>query len=192
MAMMHIHIDKSKQKRGFFAAKAAKKLIHEIISSSEHKASRQRQSVFLNVRLCPQLYFVYWDMSRCLRTLTETLEEGSFVDGDIQVRPFVPPHLNSSTCRTASQLKSHLVQKKLKKKLSHLMLVSDVSTPATADPNTGHGSDEERPLLSNEEPPGCSTSSEQQDNSKVPCNHSLIPDSSLSAQVQRRPRWMKF
>lgn len=84
------------------------------------------------------------------------------------------------------------MQKKLKKKLSHLMLVSDVSTQATADPHTGHGSDEERPLLSNEEPPGCSTSSEQQDNSKVTCNHSLIPDSSLSAQVQRRPRWMNF
>lgn len=34
----------------------------------------------------PQLYFVYWDMSRCLRTLTNTLEEHSCVANDIQVR----------------------------------------------------------------------------------------------------------
>lgn len=40
--------------------------------------------------MCPQLYFVYWDMSRCLKTLTETLEEGSCMNGDIQVRLFVP------------------------------------------------------------------------------------------------------
>uniref|UniRef100_A0A4W6E513 Transmembrane protein 268 n=1 Tax=Lates calcarifer TaxID=8187 RepID=A0A4W6E513_LATCA len=32
-----------------------------------------------------QLYFVYWDMSRCLRALTETLEERSFVANDTQV-----------------------------------------------------------------------------------------------------------
>lgn len=78
------------------------------------------------------------------------------------------------------------MQRKLKKKLSHLMLVSEAPTPGTADPHAGHGSDEERPLLRNEEPPGCSTSSDQQDNSKVPSNHGLIPDSSLTAKVQRR------
>ena len=33
-----------------------------------------------------QLYFVHWDMFRCLRALTETLEERSFVANDIQVR----------------------------------------------------------------------------------------------------------
>ncbi|AWP21370.1 putative transmembrane protein C9orf91 -like [Scophthalmus maximus] len=32
-----------------------------------------------------QLYFVYWDMAHCLRALTETLEERSFVANDIQV-----------------------------------------------------------------------------------------------------------
>ncbi|KAG7225449.1 hypothetical protein INR49_027443 [Caranx melampygus] len=32
-----------------------------------------------------QLFFVYWDMSRCLRALTETLEERSFVANDTQV-----------------------------------------------------------------------------------------------------------
>lgn len=38
------------------------------------------------VCVCPQLCFVYWDMSCCLRTLTEILEEGrSFVADDIQV-----------------------------------------------------------------------------------------------------------
>lgn len=54
------------------------------------------------VCVCPQLCFVYWDMSRCLRTLTETLEEGSsFVAGDVQVSrtlfatpPPLPAHLS--------------------------------------------------------------------------------------------------
>lgn len=77
------------------------------------------------------------------------------------------------------------MQKKLKKKLSHLVLVSDAPAPPTSDPRTGHGSDEERPLLRNEE--GCSTSSDQQDRSKVSSNHSLVPDASLTAQVQRCP-----
>ncbi|KAK7906988.1 hypothetical protein WMY93_015600 [Mugilogobius chulae] len=44
-----------------------------------------------------QLYFVYWDMSRCLRALTETLE----------------------------QSQSQIIQKKLQKRLSHLVLVSE-------------------------------------------------------------------
>lgn len=116
-----------------------------------------------------QLYFVYWDMSRCLKTLTETLEEGSFLSGDIQ--------------------------KKLKKKLSHLVLVSDAPAavnPEVGEPNTGHGSDEERPLLRNEEPQGCSTSSSQQDDSKVTSNHSLIPDSSLTAQDKAHQLLMTY
>lgn len=47
--------------------------------------------VFLFVCVCVslQLYFVYWDMSHCLRALTETLEERSFVANDIQVREFI-------------------------------------------------------------------------------------------------------
>lgn len=36
----------------------------------------------------PQLYFVYWDMSHCLRTLTDTLEEHNCAVNDIQVRGF--------------------------------------------------------------------------------------------------------
>lgn len=137
-------------------------------------------------------------MSRCLKTLTETLEEGSFLSGDIQVRRFSCRTSIRTTSRftadyslnaqSAIQLKSNSVQKKLKKKLSHLVLVSDAPAavnPEVGEPNTGHGSDEERPLLRNEEPQGCSTSSSQQDDSKVTSNHSLIPDSSLTAQVRR-------
>lgn len=54
-----------------------------------------------------QLYFVHWDMSRCLRALTETLEEHSFVANDIQVREpgtsvalFVLPLLYRFPCAT--------------------------------------------------------------------------------------------
>lgn len=36
--------------------------------------------------MSPQLCFVYWDMSRCLRTLADALEEHS---ADVQVR--IPP-----------------------------------------------------------------------------------------------------
>lgn len=36
--------------------------------------------------MSPQLCFVYWDMSRCLRTLADALEEHS---SDVQVR--IPP-----------------------------------------------------------------------------------------------------
>ncbi|KAM9339966.1 transmembrane protein 268 [Symphorus nematophorus] len=104
-----------------------------------------------------QLYFVYWDMSHCLRTLTETLEERSFVANE--------------------------TQNKLKKKMSHLVLVSEV---AAVDPEVGGsevepGSDEQRPLLSNEET-GCSTASSQQEDAKVTTSYSLIPDASLPAQ----------
>lgn len=69
---------------------------------------RKSNSLVCIVCVCPQLCFVYWDMSRCLRTLTETLEEGSsFVSGDIQVSrtlfalpppdplSILPPHLMS-------------------------------------------------------------------------------------------------
>lgn len=50
---------------------------------------------YLCVCVCLQLYFVYWDMSRCLRALTETLEERSFEVNDIQVRE------SSSVCSPA-------------------------------------------------------------------------------------------
>ncbi|XP_040910102.1 transmembrane protein 268 isoform X2 [Toxotes jaculatrix] len=105
-----------------------------------------------------QLYFVYWDMSRCLRALTETLEEHSFVANDTQ---------------------------KLKKKMSHLVLVAEV---AAVDPEAGgsdgeQDSDEQRPLLRREDT-GCSTSSSQREDAKVITNYSLIPDPSLPAQAK--------
>ncbi|XP_054461973.1 transmembrane protein 268 isoform X2 [Anoplopoma fimbria] len=106
-----------------------------------------------------KLYFVFWDMSRCLRALTETLEEGSFVEND--------------------------TQNKLKRKLSHLVLVTE---DAAVDPEVG-GSDEEqdsseqRPLLGHEDT-GCSSSSSQSEGAKVTTNYSLIPDASLPAQAK--------
>lgn len=106
-----------------------------------------------------QLYFVYWDMSRCLRALTETLEERSFVANE--------------------------TQKKLKKKMSHFVLVSDViaDDPEAGGPDVEQGSDEQRPLLGNEETNG-GTSSSQREGPNVTTNYSLIPDASLPAQAK--------
>lgn len=105
-----------------------------------------------------KLYFVYWDMSRCLRTLTETLEEHSFVEND--------------------------PQKKLKRKMGHLVLVTEDTAvePEVGGSDVEQGSDEQRPLLSHEDT-GCSTSSSQQGSTKITTNYSLVPDASLSAQA---------
>ncbi|TNN59722.1 Transmembrane protein C9orf91 [Liparis tanakae] len=106
-----------------------------------------------------QLYFVFWDMSRCLRALTETLEERSSVEDD--------------------------AQNKMKRNMSHLVLVTE---DAAVDPEPG-GSDveqdssEQRPLLRHEDT-GCSTSSSQWEGAKVSTNYSLIPDASLPAQAK--------
>ncbi|XP_029370687.1 transmembrane protein 268 [Echeneis naucrates] len=102
-----------------------------------------------------QLYFVYWDMSPCLRALTETLEE-----------------VNDT-------------QNKLKRKLSHLVLVSEF-TPA--DPEVGgsdgeHDSDEQTPLLQHEDA-GCPAASSRRGGAKVTTNYSLIPNASLPAQTR--------
>ncbi|XP_069555701.1 transmembrane protein 268 [Brachyistius frenatus] len=101
-----------------------------------------------------QLYFVYWDMSPCLRTLTETLEERS-----------------SATTDT---------QKKLKSKMSHLVLVTEVPAvnPEACGSDVEQDLDEQRPLLRNEDA-GSTTSS-----TKVTTNYSLIPDASLPAQTK--------
>ncbi|XP_070702478.1 transmembrane protein 268 [Pempheris klunzingeri] len=106
-----------------------------------------------------QLYFVYWDMSRCLRALTETLEERSFMENE--------------------------TQNKLKKKMSHLNLVTEVTTvdPEESASNAEQGSDEQRPLLRDEET-GCSSSSSQREDAKVTTNYSLIPAASLPAQAK--------
>ncbi|KAL6099552.1 tmem268 [Pungitius sinensis] len=106
-----------------------------------------------------QLYFVFWDMSCCLRALTETLEEQSFVEDD--------------------------TQNKLKRKLSHLVLVTE---DAAVDPEVG-GSDEEqdsceqRPLLRHEDTE-CSTSSNRPEGANATNNYSLVPDASLPAQAK--------
>ncbi|XP_045915351.1 transmembrane protein 268 [Micropterus dolomieu] len=106
-----------------------------------------------------QLYFVYWDMSRCLRVLTETLEEYSFVESE--------------------------TQNKLKRKMSHLTLVTEVSAvdPEVGESDMEESSDEQRPLLRDNET-GCSTSSSQREDAKVTTNYSLIPDASLPAQAK--------
>lgn len=106
-----------------------------------------------------QLYFVFWDMSRCLRALTETLEERSSVEDD--------------------------TQNKMKRNMSHLVLVTE---DAAVDPELG-GSDaeqdssEQRPLLRHEDT-GCSTSSSQWEGARVSTKYSLVPDASLPAQAK--------
>ncbi|XP_010733668.2 transmembrane protein 268 [Larimichthys crocea] len=104
-----------------------------------------------------QLYFVYWDMSHCLRALTETLEERSSVAND--------------------------TQKKMKKKMSHLVLTAEIKT---VDPEVGGSDveedeevvDEQRPLLRNEE-----RNCQRQDVS-IATIFSLVPDASLPAQAK--------
>ncbi|XP_047460365.1 transmembrane protein 268 [Mugil cephalus] len=107
-----------------------------------------------NMKLC----FVYWDMSRCLKALTETLEGRSSVTTDIQ--------------------------KKLKSKMSHLVLVTEVEADDTEAPEEEEqSSDERRPLLGNGDAGG-SNSSSQRDSTKVTTNCSLIPEASLPPQVK--------
>ncbi|KAK5854977.1 hypothetical protein PBY51_005122 [Eleginops maclovinus] len=77
-----------------------------------------------------QLYFVYWDMSRCLKALTETLEERNFVGND--------------------------TQNKLKKKMSHLVLVTEETA----------------------------VDLRLEEAAKVATNYSLVPDEALPAQTR--------
>uniref|UniRef100_A0A3B4VCC2 Transmembrane protein 268 n=1 Tax=Seriola dumerili TaxID=41447 RepID=A0A3B4VCC2_SERDU len=106
-----------------------------------------------------QLYVVYWDMSRCLRALTETLEEHSFVAND--------------------------TQRKLRRKMSHLVLVSEVTAadPEVSGSDVEQDLDEQRPLLGHEDT-GCRASSSQREDAKVTTNYSLIPDLSLPPQAK--------
>lgn len=73
--------------------------------------------------------------------------------------------------------------------MSHLILVSKAppTDPEVGESETEGGLDEQRPLLRTEEP-GCSTPSSQQEDAKITSNLSLIPDSSLTAQVCGRDR----
>ncbi|KAK5911116.1 hypothetical protein CgunFtcFv8_005322 [Champsocephalus gunnari] len=106
-----------------------------------------------------QLSFVYWDMSRCLRALTETLEERSFVVND--------------------------TQNKLKKKMSHLALVTEETAVdlKVGGSDVEQDPDEQRPLLS-QESAGSSTPPSPPEAAKVTTNYSLIPDQSLPAQAK--------
>lgn len=84
------------------------------------------------------------------------------------------------------QSMSHFHQNKLKRKMSHLTLVTEVSAvdPEVGESDMEESSDEQRPLLRENET-GCSTSSSQREDAKVTTNYSLIPDASLPAQVKR-------
>lgn len=107
-----------------------------------------------------KLYFVYWDMSPCLRALTETLEELSFVTTD--------------------------TQNKLKSKMSHLVLVTKVSASdpeARSSDVEEEDSDEQSPLLGNGNT-GTSTSSNQQKDTELTTNYTLVPDASLPPQAK--------
>lgn len=113
-----------------------------------------------------QLYFIYWDISHCLRALTEALEEGNH--------------------------EAQNIQKKLQKRMSHLVLVSeapqtlsDAGTPHTEaqEGDVEQGTDEHRPLLQNEEPER-STSSGQKRADQLTSKYSLVPDPALPAQAR--------
>lgn len=121
-----------------------------------------------------QLYFVYWDMAQCLRALTEVLEER-----------------NSETQST---------QKKLQKRLSHLVLVSEVpqsgpesgtSQTETVEVEVEQDTDEHRPLLQNDDPER-STSSVQKGAHQVTTSFSLVPDSALPAQAKAHQLLMTY
>ncbi|XP_019964176.2 transmembrane protein 268 [Paralichthys olivaceus] len=117
-----------------------------------------------------QLYFVYWDMTRCLRALTEALEDHSFVANDIQ--------------------------KKLKKKMSHLVLMTKVTAvdrEVVGSDVEQQASEEQRPLLTHDDQDaGCSSSSSQRDDNKVTTNYSLIPDPSLPAEAKANQLLMTY
>ncbi|CAB1321103.1 unnamed protein product [Coregonus sp. 'balchen'] len=107
-----------------------------------------------------QLFIVYWDTAHCLRALTETLEEMSFVGDE--------------------------AQKRLKKRMSHLVLVTEVMTldPVAVGSSVHEGSDEERPLLVNDEETERSTSTSQREDTKLTTNYILVPDQILPAQAK--------
>ncbi|XP_019726398.1 transmembrane protein 268 [Hippocampus comes] len=111
-----------------------------------------------------QLYFVYWDMAYCLQTLTEMLEEDSLAGID--------------------------TWSKLQKKMSNLVLVAEVPSRDLDECHSEveQGSEEQRPLLKNEDK-GCTSSSSS---SKVTTNYSLIPDASLPAQARAHQLLMTY
>ncbi|KAM8884405.1 transmembrane protein 268 isoform 3-T4 [Synchiropus picturatus] len=117
----------------------------------------------IDVRLI-QLYFVYWDMTRCLRSLTQTFEEQSFIENN--------------------------VQNKLKRRMSHLVLVADVAATEAQRSEVEQGSDEHRPLLGNEA--GSSSQSSPHNDPKITMNYSLIPDALLPPQAKAHQLLMTY
>ncbi|NP_001290595.1 transmembrane protein 268 [Esox lucius] len=107
-----------------------------------------------------QLFIVYWDIAHCVKALTETLEERSFA-GDA-------------------------AQKRLKKRMSHLILVAEAMTfePVVLGSSVNEGSDEERPLLVNNEETAGSTTTSQREDTKLTTNYSLVPDQILPVETK--------
>ncbi|CAL8299272.1 unnamed protein product [Lota lota] len=111
-----------------------------------------------------QLFFIYWDMTSCLRTLTQTLENNLIGPNELQGR--------------------------LSNRLSHLVLLSEVKVDKddadAADvpdvPSVVLSSDEERPLLAEEEI-SRSTVTSLREGTKLAKNLNLIPDTGLPAQA---------
>ncbi|CAL9690801.1 unnamed protein product [Knipowitschia caucasica] len=103
-----------------------------------------------NCRSHLQLYFVYWDMSRCLRAVTDSLDQ----------------HQDPQN-----------VQKKLQKRLSHLVLVTDAAHAETED--VEQSAEEHRPLLQED-----SSTSNDHRAALFPTCLSLVPDTELSTQDQ--------
>ncbi|XP_072531961.1 transmembrane protein 268 isoform X2 [Salminus brasiliensis] len=102
-----------------------------------------------------QLFCVFWDMSPCLRALTETLEGLDFVRGEIE--------------------------NKLKKRMSHLFVVTEVPNTEADDCELSEEPDEEQPLLVEARPR--SISQRQIEDSKLTRSHSLIPDCTRSYEA---------
>lgn len=121
-----------------------------------------------------QLYFVYWDMSRCLRALTETLQEEHY--------------------------EAQNIQKKLQKRMSHLVLVCEVpqshadsgtSHTEAQEPDVERDTDEHRPLLQNQEPER-STSTGQKGAHQLTATYSLVPDPALPTQARAQQLLMSY
>lgn len=117
-----------------------------------------------------QLFFVYWDMTSCLRTLTQTLEKRLIGHNELQRR--------------------------LNKSLSYLVLLSEVKVDkddadAADIPSVVQSCDEERPLLAEEETTRSTVTSLRGD-TKHTTNHSLIPDPGLPAQATAHQLLMTY
>ncbi|XP_051949556.1 transmembrane protein 268-like isoform X1 [Xyrauchen texanus] len=113
-----------------------------------------------------QLFFVSWDLSPCLRSLTEALEDRSIV--------------------------RYQVQNRIKKRMSHLILVTEVTTLDSEDGlvEDEEGPDEVRPLLVGGRERSASTS--QREDSKLTKNFSLMPDPTLSYQAMAEQLLMTY